>query len=162
MPSEDQAEAEFAAWVRPHLTAMAHLAGRMVPPGDRDDVVQEALVRAWRRRTTYDASRGSALTWLLAIVADRSRRHRSRKTSRLLSVPTESGSQGSDIDLERAIAALAPRQRMAIDLYYFVGLDVTECAAVMDCADGTVKATLHQSRQRLRDLLGEDYEGELR
>ena len=40
----------FAAWVRPHLPAMARLAARLAAAADRDDVVQEALVRAWTKR----------------------------------------------------------------------------------------------------------------
>ena len=54
------------------------------------------------------------------------------------------------------MAALSRRQRQAVDLHYFVGLDVTTTAEVMGCAPGTVKATLHQARGRLRELLGED------
>ena len=61
-----------------------------------------------------------------------------------------------DIDLERALDRLTDRQRSAVDLHYFVGLDVTTVAEVMGCAPGTVKATLHQARARLRELLGDD------
>jgi DNA-directed RNA polymerase specialized sigma24 family protein len=66
---------EFGAWVQPHLVAMANLAARMVGPADRDDVVQESLARAWRRWGTYRTDRGTPQVWLLAIVADRARRH---------------------------------------------------------------------------------------
>ena len=61
-----------------------------------------------------------------------------------------------DLDLERAVDGLSRRQRQAVDLHYFVGLDVATVAEVMDCAPGTVKATLHQARARLRELLGDD------
>src|SRR4051794_8744527 len=37
----------FAAWVDPELGRMARLAARLAPGADRDDIVQEALVRAW-------------------------------------------------------------------------------------------------------------------
>lgn len=153
----------FTAWVEPHLPAMTRLAGRLVPPADRDDVVQEALVRAWRRHGTYDAARGAALPWLLAIVADRARRHRTR--TRLTYELVDAGSvelAAADVDLERAVARLSGRQRLAVDLHYFVGLDVATCAQVMGCAEGTVKATLHQARGRLRDLLGDQAEGGVR
>ncbi|MFL6061309.1 MAG: RNA polymerase sigma factor [Marmoricola sp.] len=150
-------EAAFEAWVRPHLTSMSRLAARLVPAADRDDVVQDALVRAWRRRSTYDASRGSAVGWLLAIVADQARR---RKPARVVplapadrqTLPPESERR---IDVERAIAALPPRQRLAVNLHYFVDLDIATCAEVMRCAEGTVKATLHQARGQLHDALGD-------
>lgn len=65
----------------------------------------------------------------------------------------------TDVDLERAVLQLSGRQRQAVDLHYFVGLDVATCAQVMGCAEGTVKATLHQARGRLRALLGDDFGG---
>jgi len=60
-----------------------------------------------------------------------------------------------DIDLERALRRLSPRQREAIDLYYFVGVDIATTAQVMGCAPGTVQATLYQARTALRELLGD-------
>jgi RNA polymerase sigma-70 factor (ECF subfamily) len=149
---------EFAVWVQPHLPAMAGLAARLVAPVDRDDVVQESLLRAWRRRSTYDPSKGSELGWLLAIVGDQARRRRSRSRPPSLPLDRAAGAvldRAGDIDLERAIAQLSTRQRLAVDLYYFVGLDTASCAEVMGCAEGTVKATLHHARVRLRALLDE-------
>jgi RNA polymerase sigma-70 factor (ECF subfamily) len=65
---------------------------------------------------------------------------------------------GRDIDLERAVDGLSRRQRQAVDLHYFVGLDVAAVAEVMGCAPGTVKATLFHARARLRELVGDDDE----
>lgn len=158
--------AEFALWVQPHLTAMTRYAARQVPPADRDDVVQEALIRAWQRWETYDESRGAPVAWLIGILADRCRRHRTRQGTRqgtrqpsravVELVETGAPPPAYDVDLERALCDLGRRQRQAVDLHYFVGLDVATVAAVMGCAPGTVKATLHQARARLRDLLGDD------
>lgn len=59
--------------------------------------------------------------------------------------------------MERAIRQLSPRQRLVVDLHYFLGLTVADAAGVMRCSEGTVKSTLADARKRLRDLLGEDY-----
>jgi RNA polymerase sigma factor (sigma-70 family) len=149
---------DFAAWVEPHLPAMTRYAGRLVAATDRDDVVQEALVRAWRRRSTYDDAR-PPLPWLLAIVGDRARRHRTRTRPTYELVEAAVEMVPADLDLDRAVARLSARQRQVVDLHYFVGLDVATCARVMGCAEGTVKATLHQARGRLRVLLGDDFRG---
>jgi MFS family permease len=58
---------------------MARLAARLGGGADRDDLVQEALTRAWRRRETFDPGRGTPRTWLLAIVADQARKARRRR-----------------------------------------------------------------------------------
>lgn len=151
---------DFAGWVRPHLPALRRYAARQVGAADADDVVQEALSRAWRRRSTYDSPRGEPLPWLIAILRDRAARHRTRTRRHLELVAADGPVEMStaDHDLERAIAGLSPRQREAVDLYYFVDLDIAAVAAVMGCAEGTVRATLHQARAALRDLLGDDDE----
>ena len=159
MAVADGSAHDFAAWVEPHLPAMTRYAGRLVPRADRDDLVQDALLRAWRRWSTYDVARGAALPWLLGVVADQGRRRRVR--SRPAGLPLSDDGHpvpfsATDLDLERAITRLSPRQRTAVDLYYFVDLDVATIAEVMGCAPGTVKATLSQARARLRDLVGGD------
>jgi RNA polymerase sigma-70 factor (ECF subfamily) len=148
---------EFRVWVTPHLVAMGRLATRLTSPADGDDIVQEALVRAWRKRSQYDETRGSAQSWLLAIVADRARRHRTRVRPgrELVDLPAPGNDVERGLDLDNAIAALPRRQRLAVELHYLLGLDVRECAAVMGCSSGTVKSTLFDARARLRGVLEE-------
>lgn len=147
---------DFASWVRPHLVPMANLAARMVGAADRDDVVQESLARAWRRFETFDERRGTPRSWLLAIVADRARRHnRRRLRPAFVAAATTALDLDSGADLAASIAKLPRRQRMAVELHYFVDLPVDEVAQVMGCAEGTVKSTLHDARARLRRALEE-------
>lgn len=148
----------FESWVGPHLLAMTRLAVRLVSAGDADDVVQESLTRAWRRWNTYDRARGTPRSWLLGIVADQARRHRIRhRSSQVILVDSLGGSTDVDVaaaaDLDRAIRALSGRQRLAVELYYFVGLPVKECAEAMSCSQGTVKSTLSDARSRLAPML---------
>ena len=69
------------------------------------------------------------------------------------------GPQTRDVDLERAVEGLARRERLAVDLHYFVGLDLATVAEVVRGAPATVEATLHQARERLRLLVGDDDRG---
>lgn len=148
--------ARFADWVRPHLRGMALLAARLAPYADRDDVVQEALARAWVKRHQYDPTRGAAGSWLLAITADQARKAvRRRRPTLVLAEQEEPKPDRPEerLDIERAVRRLTPKQRLAVDCYYFVGLTVAQTAAVMGCAEGTVKSTLADARARLRVLL---------
>ena len=76
---------------------MTWLAWRLAGDGAADDVVQETLTWAWRRRSTYDMAKGSALPWLLAITADRARRHhkpRQRSAGASTSLPGSRSAAG--------------------------------------------------------------------
>jgi RNA polymerase sigma factor (sigma-70 family) len=153
---------DFALWVQPAVLAMTRLAERLAP-GDADDVVQEALSRAWRKWAQFDPARGTPTTWLLAITADQARsarRGRARRV-RLIDDRAElperpSVDRVADLDLDRAIERLPHRQRLAVQLHYFFGLGVEDTAVVMGCTVGTVKSTLFDARQRLRTALGDD------
>lgn len=158
-----RASASFGEWARPSLLAMTRLARRLAPHADADDVVQDALTRAWHKRDQYDPARGTPTTWLLAITADQARAARRAHERRLrlvdesATVPDVAGTDRvADLDLERAITTLGERQQLAVHLHYFLGLSVDETAAVMDCAAGTVKSTLYDARARLRAVLGDD------
>jgi len=146
---------DFGTWVRPHVPAMARLAARLAPDADRDDVVQEALARAWSKRHQFDEARGAPSAWLLAITADQAAKARRRAAGRLRAVPAavEDTPADTDLDLDWALDRLTDRQRLAVDCVYYVGLTVAETAAVMGCADGTVKSTLSDARTKLRTML---------
>lgn len=152
----------FTRWVEPHWHAMARLAARYSP--DADDILQDALVAAWRKRDQFDPARGSARNWLLAITADQRRKTWRRLTrlrfsavDQLPAQPDATPYLDATIDLRRAVRRLPAREALAIDLHYYLGLGVADVAAVMRCPEGTVKSLLSRARARLRATLGKDY-----
>jgi RNA polymerase sigma factor (sigma-70 family) len=153
----------FAAWVEPHWLSMHRLAVRLCGASDGEDVLQEALAAAWRKRRQFDAGRGRPQAWLLAIVADQARKHWARfrfsrsAESDLVDDADEAARSESVVDMGRAVRMLSPRQRLAVSLYYYLDLPVSEVAEVMSCSEGTVKSTLADARDRLQQLLGQEY-----
>jgi RNA polymerase sigma-70 factor (ECF subfamily) len=146
----------FAEFVRPHWAAMARLARRLCG-AEWEDVLQDALALAWRKRTQFDADRGSPRTWLLTLTADQARKALRRNARSPVVIDQPARPDGRDLDIERAIERLSERQRMAVELFYFLDLPVADIAVVMSCSPGTVKSTLSDARARLRDHLGGDY-----
>lgn len=61
-----------------------------------------------------------------------------------------------DVDLARALADLAPKQRAAVVLHYLEDLPVSEVARVLEVSESTVKQHLFRARHRLAVLLGEE------
>ena len=147
----------FDGFVAPHLRAMWVLATRLAGPAARDDVVQEALLTAWKGYGSYDPTRGTPRTWLLVITADKCRKHwrSARSTVELVDVAVAAPDLAAHLDVTRAVARLPRRQRIAVELYYVLGMPVAEVADVMGCAVGTVSSTLSDARKALRVALEE-------
>jgi RNA polymerase sigma-70 factor (ECF subfamily) len=154
---------------------MFRFAMTIAPAGDAEDIVQDALARAWQKRRQYDPARGSLQSWLLALVADQARARRRRPKplwervllgtadhdqDELTRLPSSGRSAGHDeaaLDLRAAVQRLAPRQRATVVLHHFVDLPIDDVAALLQCSPGTVKSTLHDARRALARILGESY-----
>ncbi len=143
-----------------------------------EDAVQEAFERAYR---SLDGYRGEAQlsTWFLRIVVNTAHRHGRRGRRRLLNskdlegceLRTASGAESPEarteaaeirLRLATALWELPRRQRAAFVLRYVEGMSTDETAAVMECAAGTVKATLHKAVGKLRRALQDLQVEELR
>ena len=147
----------FEDWVHPHMPVLRALARREVGPTDADDLVQDALTRAWRKRSTFDAQRGTARVWRVALLLDQARRRRSRtKIQHLVHRPEAVEPPVAErLDVEAAVRRLPRRQREVITLYYLADLSVDEIATVLAIAPGSVKSHLSDARATLRNTLGE-------
>lgn len=149
--------------MEPYWSAMSRLALRLVGSAQWEDVLQESLVLAWRKRASFDPARGSVRAWLLALVVDKAGKQRRRDHREAYSGLRDTGALGQAesstadadrrMDLDQALRQLTSRQRVAVELYYFLGLPITETAQVMGCSSGTVKSTLSDARGRLRTQL---------
>src|SRR6202044_3866266 len=157
----DERRARFDAEVLPHLDAAYRFAqwlGRS--PADADDVVQEAILRAFRG---FDGLRGSDVkSWLFSIVrnshltalAQRERRgsvplpeeHDPRDGHAMISAAPEPEAEALRRDDERTLgrlmAALPEEQREVLILREIEELDYREIAAVTGVPIGTVMSRL--------------------
>lgn len=60
------------------------------------------------------------------------------------------------LDIERAIATLAPPQRQVLLLHHFYDMPVEEIARLLNLRAGTVKSRLGRARAKLAVLLDEE------
>jgi len=138
-----------------------------------EDVVQDALVGAWRNASRYADARGSVRTWLLSIVHHRAidAVRRRRPTTNLpepddpaparLTLPDIWPEVAERLDAETvraALASISPVQREAIELAYFGGLTQQEIAERTATPLGTVKSRIRLGLLGLRRALSGDDE----
>lgn len=137
--------------------------------GDRDraeDRVQDAFAKAYRRWGRVSTmERPEAWIYVVALNAERKAWQRAdRRAGRdgdLGAHPTAAARDVADdvtdaLSLHDALGRLTDRQRAAVVLRYLADLPTADVARAMGCAEGTVKATLHQSLAKLRVELTEE------
>ena len=141
----------------PRLVALAY--GLSGSRAAAEEIVQDAFLdahRHWSQVRGYDNPGG----WLRRCVINRSvsgfrrRLAESRALTRLGSrrdLPAEVPE--TDEELWRAVRRLPRRQTQVVALRYVDDCSIADIAAILDCAEGTVKAHLHRARQALAQAL---------
>jgi RNA polymerase sigma-70 factor (ECF subfamily) len=126
-----------------------------------EDLVQEAIVRAWSRRRS-----GADIQWLEAYVrravlngwVDQCRRERAwRDRAHLFAVevpvPSPERAAVDRAQVAAALDRLAPRERACTVLRHYDDLTVPEIAKRLDLSEGAVKRYLSDAARRLSNLL---------
>ncbi|HZO79036.1 MAG TPA: sigma-70 family RNA polymerase sigma factor [Solirubrobacteraceae bacterium] len=118
------------------------------------DAVQDAFVRAVRQRGTF-RQEVALEAWVWRIVVHsaldlRANRHREPVDGPLVDEFAGNGVPEADVEVRAWVAALPERQRLAVFLRYFAGLDYRGIAAALEVEVGTVSATLSAAHAALR------------
>ncbi len=142
--------------------AVCRYAARRVAPEAVQDVVSDTFLTAWRRYGELD---GEPLPWLLGIARRTAANHRrsgARRDAlreRLSTEPTAGASErinDRDPRLLTALATLAERDREALMLVAWDGLEHRVAATVMGCSTGAFTVRMHRARRRLERALASD------
>ena len=132
-------------------------------PAIAEDVVQEALLRAWK---SLDALREetAAKQWVLTIVRRENARYFERKRLETVDIDNLTASQSamlaesSDTDIDdvrEAIYKLDDDYREPLVLQVLMGHSTQEIAELMGIKQGAVLTRLHRARIKLKDEIGE-------
>jgi RNA polymerase sigma-70 factor (ECF subfamily) len=126
-----------------------------------DDIAQEAMLRAWRMRHTCRTN-DAPWPWMAQITRNEALRRyaRARETPLDPSDPFESAAEDPHLltaperaDLQCALAALDPLDRVLVELRYRRDLTNPRIADLLEIPEGTVRVRLHRLRNALREVL---------
>ena len=146
-------------------------------PEDAKDVYQEVFIRVFRALPKFQ-QRSLFSTWVHRIVINVCKTHQSRSARhahvsldetlgpesperQMLQEQLSDGSSGermalrSDLEsqMNQALQLLSPKQRLVFTLRHYDGYKLREIAAMMSCAEGTVKRHLFSATRRVREVL---------
>ena len=173
----------FDELVRLHLAQATAVSVRLL--GNRSDaaeVVQDAFFKAWRNLDSLQKPEAFA-GWLMRIVTNLSlNKRRSRGLRKAASIDDDESGSITDavksqstsgdalgsidperialgkelgIELERALAQLPEKQRVAILLFTIQGQSQKQIAETLECSVEAVKWHVFQGRKKLKEILRE-------
>jgi RNA polymerase sigma-70 factor, ECF subfamily len=129
-----------------------------------EDVVQEALLRLWKKPEVLEQPPESARAWLFTVarnlvIDDRRTSRFSREFStEVLPERNTADAISPAVDkwiLTDALKTLTKEQRSAVVRAYYLGQTIADIAAHEQVAEGTVKSRLHYGLKALRNALQE-------
>lgn len=138
-------------------------------PAQAEEVGQEVMLEVWRRASRFDATRGSALSWIMTLAHARSvdrvrsaqsatdRDHKYASTTVERDVDVVADAVETSLErkqVQRCLGSLTDLQRESINLAYYSGFTQAEVAVALKTPLGTVKTRLRDGLIRLRDCLG--------
>jgi RNA polymerase sigma-70 factor (ECF subfamily) len=127
-----------------------------------DDLVQDALLRAWSNSDKFQV--GTNLrAWLFTILRNAYYSHYRKRAREVQDTDgaysgrlAVAGDQESHLDLadfRKALAKLPAEQREALTMIGATGLSYEEAAEICGVAIGTIKSRLNRARTKLAELL---------
>lgn len=159
--------ADMSAEIRDEVVAcipsLRAFAASLVGVGDRaDDLVQEALMKAWANIGSFKQGTNMK-AWLFTILRNTFySAHRKAKrevqdvdgqySSNLAEHPGQMGHLDFE-DFRQALDELPEDQREAVILVGASGFSYEEAAEICDCAIGTMKSRVNRARSRLSEIL---------
>ena len=148
--------------------------------GEAEDAAQETFLRAYRAIAKFDG-RSELSTWLYRICMNVSlnilRKRRRAATTDIadprVPEPVADPTQGETDPrrsvesaqlygkLAKALDSLSPSLRSTVILVCIQGVPQKEAAETLGCPEGTIAWRIHEARNRLRALLGDEVASEI-
>ncbi len=130
-----------------------------------EDVTQDVFVRLITNRPVLEQGREKA--WLLKVALNRCRDIwrgswfkkvvLGHPAFEVFPAPDEIGTAADRYALAEAVNRLRPEFKEVVLLFYYQGFSVTEIAAMLEIAEGTVSSRLSRARSKLQEeLKGEE------
>jgi RNA polymerase sigma-70 factor (ECF subfamily) len=126
-----------------------------------EDVVQEALVRAWRHPDSLANGKGSVRGWLLTVVRNivtDQFRARARRAPEVPEGPQDAAVQEdyaeqvvTSMVVVDALNQLSDEHRVVLEQVYLQGSTVAEAAKTLGIPPGTVKSRCYYALRALRE-----------
>ena len=139
-----------------------HIRRIVVSHEDAEDVLQETLVKAYRKIWML-RGRSSLRAWLYRIATNEAKRFLSKRyadapleaqlSEQLIASEYVDFTQEAELKLQKALVTLSPMQRAVFCLVYYEEMDYKEIARITGSTEGSVKVSYHYAKEKVKKFL---------
>lgn len=136
-----------------------------------DDIVQNACLKAWTARNTFDPEKGSFKAWMFTITRNEFLQHIRKQKRTDCYAPSDlenwlvedcqMTNRASCSEVIRQLFTLHPDQRDVFILVVAVGYSYEEAAKICGCEIGTIKSRINRARKKLTEKLDASQAGDV-
>jgi RNA polymerase sigma-70 factor, ECF subfamily len=154
----------FAEIVNRHSKRFYNIAYRIIfNKNDAEDIVQEAFLKLWEKRLSWDQGKEAKFTtWFYRVIVNLCLDHNRKKKPEPLSedIQLEDKQQGQESILQEkqkkelldhSIQALPERQQLALNLCFYEGLSNQEAAEIMGVNLKALQSLLMRAKMTLKE-----------
>lgn len=136
---------------------------------DAEDIFQEVFVSLIKNLNRIENEQ-HLKHWLIRATINRAKNHFLSFWKRKVELSQDNIEVGQENindenfmvdEVRKEIAALSPKLRSVVYLYYYEGYSIEEIATIVEVPIGTIKSRLHTARGMLKDNLKEVYTDEI-
>ena len=159
-PAAETAASSFAELYRATFSDVYAYVATIVPDRSAaEDVTSQAYERAYRKRRSFDARRGSERAWIFGIARNAAldELRRRRRSATLVAEPPDQVLVAHDevavrrATVRAALETLEARDRELIALKFHGGLSNAELAKVLGMSESNAGTRLHRAVSKLRE-----------
>ena len=131
---------------------------------DAEDIVQDVFLRIIDKKPSFN-DESHEKSWLIRATINMCKNKVNMFWKNKCSIDdvqefAVSDKYNTDTSVFQAVMALGEKYRVVVYMYYYEGYSTPEIADVIGKNETTIRSLLHRARNKLKDMLKEDYDFE--
>lgn len=132
---------------------------------DAEDIVQDVFLRIIDKKPSFN-DENHEKSWLIRVTINMCKNkvnmfwNKNKCSIDDVQEFAVNDKYNTDTSVFQAVIALGEKYRVVVYMYYYEGYSTPEIANVIGKSETTIRSLLHRARNKLKDMLKEDYDFE--
>lgn len=132
---------------------------------DAEDIVQDVFLRIIDKKPSFN-DENHEKSWLIRVTINMCKNkvnmfwNKNKCSIDDVQEFAVNDKYNTDTSVFQAVIALGEKYRVVVYMYYYEGYSTPEIAKVIGKSETTIRSLLHRARNKLKDMLKEDYDFE--